>query len=291
MLDLASENTTMDLSQMVAIWSALLLLTMIALALLIGRPDRNRGDEEDASDGITLATVTPWRAQLTAQVEELGRHAEQLMAVAEIAAATSAQRRTEWVAAREEAEAAARAYEAADDEVRRVAATLALPVPYTPQTPSEYSDRERYLHRAVRAAHDRGELSAEQLADALAHRNGWDPRLHPVEQEIVIRRAIRAHRLIERQQADERERIAWQVAETAAMTARELREEAFAALRRAEEAHRRLATVGERRGDTAVESIVELVEASGAERDDERAGEETVQLPPLPARWRAARAS
>ena len=51
--------------------------------------------------------------------------------------------------------------------------------------------RERFLHRKAMAACSRKELSALDLSDALAHRKGWDPKRHPVDQEVVLRRAIR----------------------------------------------------------------------------------------------------
>ena len=103
---------------------------------------------------------------------------------AERSAVTARRRRDEWLRALEEVEASWRAYEAADAAARRVEAAAVLPEPRTPRTPAEYADRERYLHRAAMAACCRKELSVLQLSDALAHRNGWDPRRHPVEQEI-----------------------------------------------------------------------------------------------------------
>ncbi|WP_230415938.1 hypothetical protein [Micromonospora tarapacensis] len=69
----------------------------------------------------------------------------------------------------------------------------------------------------------------EQLSDVFAHR-GWDPRLHPVEQELMLRRAVRDHLHARRQDAREREQTAWRAAELAAAAARSLREEASGAL-------------------------------------------------------------
>jgi hypothetical protein len=77
------------------------------------------------------------------------------------------------------------------------------------------------------------ELSAVDLTDALAHRHGWDPRLHPVEQEIALYRAVREGRRAAERIAVRRERRAWRAAEDAAEAARIRRAEALAAMIRA----------------------------------------------------------
>ncbi|MEU4661585.1 hypothetical protein AB0F83_07530, partial [Micromonospora chalcea] len=94
---------------------------------------------------------------------------------------------------------------------------------------AEYAARERWLHHAAMTAHWRGDLSARQLADVLARRNGWDPRRHPAEQEIVLARAVRDRRRAGWESAAERERQAWRDAELAAEAARTLAAEAYAA--------------------------------------------------------------
>ncbi|TNH30112.1 hypothetical protein FHG89_09375, partial [Micromonospora orduensis] len=104
--------------------------------------------------------------------------------------------------------------------------------PRTPHTPAEYAARERYLHRAAMAAYWRGELTMGQLGDVFGHRRGWDPRRHPVEQEVLLARAIRDARLADHRVAAERERSAWRAAELAAESARTLAEEAYAAAAR-----------------------------------------------------------
>ena len=76
------------------------------------------------------------------------------------------------------------------------------------------------------------EISIAQLNDVYAHR-GWNPRLHPVVQESVLKQAIRDHRWAQYQAALERERNAWQEAESAADALRSLRLEATAAVTRA----------------------------------------------------------
>ena len=123
--------------------------------------------------------------------------------------------------------------DAADAEARRLERTVGLPTPHTPRTPAEYADRERFLHRVAMTACAHSELSVMELSSVLAHRDGWDPRLHPVEQEVLIRRAIRdGLRTAERAVAD-RERAAWREAELTASAAASLRAEALVAAERA----------------------------------------------------------
>ncbi|MEV0806044.1 hypothetical protein [Micromonospora sp. NPDC050200] len=82
------------------------------------------------------------------------------------------------------------------------------------------------------AAHWRGELPVERLRDVFAHRDGWDPRRHPVEQEALLARAVRDGRRDAYRAAAGRERSAWRDAELAAEAARALAVEAYAAAER-----------------------------------------------------------
>jgi hypothetical protein len=111
-----------------------------------------------------------------------------------------------------------------------------MPLPHTPRTPAEYAYRERYLHHAAMSACSRRELSALELSDALAHRRGWDPRLHPFEQEVVLRKFAREGQLASLRTARGLEQAAWKSAEVAAVAARSLRAEAFAAKEEARQA-------------------------------------------------------
>jgi hypothetical protein len=214
----------------VAIWSGLIVLAAIGMACLIALPRRNRPEERQEADEAARRD-----AVLATKAQDLGRYASEVAVAARRAAATAQRRRDEWLAAQAEAEATWQAYDAAEDAARRVVGAAALPTPHTPRTPAEYADRERYLHRAAMAACTRRELSVLELSDVLAHRHGWDPRRHPVEQEVILRRAVRDRLLTAQRAAAQRERAAWQVAEVAAVAARSLREEAFAA---ASDAHR-----------------------------------------------------
>lgn len=208
-----------EVPEAAAIWSALLLLALGLLAVLVARPER-----DDGTDPVPDPV-----AEEAARRADLRRYADEVAVAAAGAAQTARRRREQWLAAQDEADQAWRAYDEAEAAARRFAGAAALPAPHTPRTPAEYATRERWLHHAAMAAHWRGDLSARQLADVLAHRNGWDPRRHPAEQEIVLARAVREGRQARWAAAAERERRAWRDAELAAEAARTLAAEAYAA--------------------------------------------------------------
>ncbi|MBQ1029669.1 hypothetical protein KBX26_06560 [Micromonospora sp. C97] len=214
-----------DLSRAAVIWLSLLGVVAVAVSALLLRPGRFRFDP---GARIRRAAM-PSQLEQAQEEREQSRYAQEVAVAAERASTTVRRRRAEWVAAQEEVEAAWSAYEAAEAGVRRLDAAAAMPLPHTARTPAEYADRERYLHRAALDAYWRRELSVEQLSDVFAHRDGWDPRLHPVEQELVLQRAIRDNLAARHAAAREREQAAWRAAELAVAAARSLREEAHAA--------------------------------------------------------------
>ncbi|KKK05439.1 hypothetical protein [Micromonospora sp. HK10] len=208
-----------EVPEAAAIWTALLVLALGVLAALVARPERDGPDEPVPDPAAEAAT----------RLADLRRYADEVAVAAAGAARTSRRRRARWLAAHQDADRAWRAYDEAEAAARRLAGAAVLAEPCTPRTPAEYAVRERWLHRAAMAAHWRGDLSARQLADALAGRNGWDPRRHPAEQEIVLARVVRDGRLARWRAAGERERQAWRDAELAADAARALAGEAYAA--------------------------------------------------------------
>ncbi len=216
----ALDTFLLDVPHAAAIWFALVVIALVALALL-AVPSRR-----DGADGGRRARR---RHPLAGVAEEARRYAEEVAVAAGRAAATAERRRAQWNAAEDAAEVAWRAFDAADTAVRRVRTAAAFPVPRTPHTPAEFADRERYLHHAATAACRRKELSVADLSDALAHRGGWDPRRHPVEQEMILRRAVRDRLLRAYQMASQAERDAWHAADVAATASRSLRDEALAA--------------------------------------------------------------
>ncbi|PWU47265.1 hypothetical protein DLJ46_15370 [Micromonospora globispora] len=227
-----------DVPQAAGIWLALLAVAATAVAGLIVRPDRFRSV---FGDRISEAAM-PSSVELAEEARERARYAQEVGVAAERAATTAERRRAEWLTAEEEVEEAWLAYQAAEEDVRRLAAAAALPLPRTARTPAEYVDRERWLHRAALDAQWRGEITVRQLSDILGHR-GWDPRRHPVEQELLLRRLVRDNLLARHEAAREREQAAWRAAELAAAAARSLREEAYTATGPAPEAQSLLSTM------------------------------------------------
>ncbi len=225
MMRTALSSVLLDVPRAAVIWLSLLGVVTLAVAGLLLRPRLFRFD----AGARIRAAALPSRSERTEEQRDQDRWAEEVMVAADRAEATARRRRDEWLATQDEAEQAWQAYEAAEANVRRLSGATGMPLPQTPHTPAEYADRERWLHRAALEAYWRRELSVEQLSDVFAHR-GWDPRLHPVEQELRLRRAVRDHLFAGQRAAREREQDAWRTAELAATAARSLREEAASAL-------------------------------------------------------------
>ncbi|WFE29696.1 hypothetical protein O7623_11125 [Solwaraspora sp. WMMD791] len=198
---------------------ALLLAAAGALVLLTMRTRRTGG----------VGRRPGRRSQRMAQARDAYRYAGEVAVAAARAERTVRRRHDQWQQAHAALDLAWQDFDAADRAVRRLAAAAALPVPTTDRTPAEYADRERHLHRAAMAAYWRRELTVRQLTDALANRNGWDPRRHPVEQELALRRMVRDERYRQYRSVGERERAAWQAVESARTAARCLRAEAIVA--------------------------------------------------------------
>jgi hypothetical protein len=167
------------------------------------------------------------------------RFAEEVATAAARAAVTADRRHGEWTSAQRAVEAAWQAYETADRAARRAIKAAAFPTPATPLTAAEYAARELHLHRAAQAAHARGELSTDQLIDAMSHRNGFDPRMHPFEQDAMLRRIARDRLLRVYLTASDLERTAWREAEVAMAARASLDREATDAARRVRQTHHR----------------------------------------------------
>jgi hypothetical protein len=182
------------------------------------------------------------RVQLGAHAADLGRHAEEVAVAAARAAVTAQRRQDEWEAVRRAREAAWRTYSAADAAARRTGLAAAFPVSSAPPTAVELRARERYLHRVATEAYRRGELSLADLSDVLSHRNGWDPRHHPADHEVALRRIARERLLAGYEAVAVIEGTARHHAEVAAAAAATLGHEASSARARAERAAEILAT-------------------------------------------------
>ena len=191
----------------VVLWLLMLLAIAVAVSLL-GAP-----------------RAVPAAETIRAEPDRVRRARE----TADRAAATAERRRAEWIAAQDAVEAAWQEFDAADQAARQAAKAAAYPLLSRRRKPGENADRQRYLHHAAAEACRRRDLSIAQLNDVFAHR-GWNPRLHPVLQEGVLRAAVREHRRAGYQAAVRREQQAWQAAEAAAETLRDRRLAAAAAI-------------------------------------------------------------
>lgn len=163
------------------------------------------------------------------EADDNRRFAEEVATAAARATVTADRRQADWECAQRTVAAAWQAYEVADQAARRAIRAAAFPAPATSLTPAEYASRERHLHRIARAAHARGELSTDQFIDAMAHRNGFDPRMHPFEQDARVKRIARDRLLRVYLTASDLERTTWREAEVAMAAKRSLTREAIIA--------------------------------------------------------------
>jgi hypothetical protein len=193
------------------VWLVLVAFPVLSIGVMVGR--------------LAWLLIGDWmracgrRTRLAAEAAELTRYAGEVAVAARRAAATAERHREYWRAASAGVERSGEALDAAEAKARRLAGAAAIPVPPLARTPAEYADRERYLHQAAMAACAHGQLSIYQLSDALAHRLGWDPRLHPACQEVVLSRAIRDHLAATYATAVDKERAAWQALQAAMVAA------------------------------------------------------------------------
>ena len=238
------------LREAVAIWLVLLAVLATGFGLLTltsrpNRPERPRGWTRPwravwVGDGTRAPEAAIERRPSVVEDEprssaadDMSRYAEEVTVAAERASVMAERRRAEWLAAQRTQEAAWRAYEEAEEAVRRLSRAEVFP---TSLDPGDLEACQRYLHRAATDAYQRGEISCEQFADVLAHRNGWDPARHPFEQQMMLRRVARDRLLRAYREASEVERAAAQSAEIAAAGKRSLDDEAFGAALRARRA-------------------------------------------------------
>ncbi|HZM74840.1 MAG TPA: hypothetical protein VFC19_03890 [Candidatus Limnocylindrales bacterium] len=284
-------NIQSDLLHAMGIW-ALLVLTGLSAMLLI--KSKVYAPESTATRVPSLKSDPVRERRHAEHTRELIRYAQEVTVAAERAAAMARRRREEWLAAQAQLDDAWRAFEASDAEARRFSRAAALPTPKAPRTPAEYAFRERFLHRAAMAACSRKQLSPLDLSDALAHRKGWDPRRHPADQEVVLRRAVRDCMWASYRSAAKRERAAWRSAGLADEAKISLREEARLATARAGQAAagKPLALVDDTMilprfkqarpdGRSLVSDTMVLPQFKQARPDSRRAAGDTMVLPTL----------
>jgi hypothetical protein len=220
-----------------AIWATLMLLCLPAL-ILLGSPHGLRHPRLTLLQAFGMVRRGgelrrgEVRRRLRAEALETIRYADE-MRVASAQAMVAAQRWQErHEQAEEQAAAAWQTWQEADSELTGLRAAAAFANPWTAPTPAEYADRERYLHRAVRAAAGRGDLPADALGGP-----GWDARLHPFDQDVALARAIVAYRRECYHRAAAAVAAAAHDAHLAARSRDSLRREYVTAAVRAAEAH------------------------------------------------------
>jgi hypothetical protein len=211
-----------------AIWVTLLLaatLSVLALAGVDGVRDPH----------LLLVDAVPWLRRLRARrarrredAAHAVRYADELVVATGRAARVAALWREHAEQSAQRADTAWQAWQDAEQRlaVMRAASAYAMP---DARTPAEYAERERFLHRAIGAAVDRGDLPAEALTGDC----GWDPSLHPVEQEHAVQQATVAHRHGLYQRAVMAEKAARHDARLAVATRDSLRQETAVAVARA----------------------------------------------------------
>jgi hypothetical protein len=224
----------------IALW-ALMLLAVAAAVALMARPRRPESTSLAAGSFRAAPSSRSGAAPSSGTALSFGgrsgsvaddlRFADEVTVAAEHAAETASRARAGWEAAQQQLDEAWAAFEAADAAARRTWAATSFPQMSRRRKLGENADRERYLHHAATVACRQRELSIAQLNDVYAHR-GWNPRLHPVAQEALLRNAIRENKFDDYQEAQRRERRAWQQAEIASEALRTLRAEAAAAFGR-----------------------------------------------------------
>ena len=219
------------------IWATLMLLTLPAL-LLLGNPTGLRHPRQAVQE--MLAALREPREQRRRQAEKATRtiqFAEEVRVAADRADASCERWQQRWQTAADELNAAWQAWLDADERLRDGLAAAAWGRPWSAPTCQEYAARERFLHRAVTAAADRGDLPAAATADALAGRNGWDARLHPLDQELVVGRASVAWLRQRYERAAVAEQTAWHDADLARRASASLRHEATTIAAQAAQRH------------------------------------------------------
>jgi hypothetical protein len=238
-VETALHSLLVSVPQIAAIWFTMLAAVVVAAVILAvpGRPRRADAAVTAGRDAAPPGSLRSARTRRdpTAVDDRDGtqRYADEVAVAADRAAVTAQRARAAWERSVDAVEQAWQAFDEADRAARRAAQVM--PFATTPSWPtsSELADRERYLHRAATAACRRGELSVSELNDVLAHRNGWDPGRHPVEQEALLRRAVRDRRFMAYREATTSERRAWHAAGVASTAMCSLRDEARVAALRA----------------------------------------------------------
>jgi hypothetical protein len=212
-----------------AIWATLLLAATLSV-LALARVDGVRDQHPAVWDAVPfLRRLRAQRARRKQEAQHAVHYAEELTVATRHATQMAARWREHCRQSEQHAATAWQTWQDAEERLTAVRAASAFAMPAA-RTPAEFADRERFLHYAVGAAVDRGDLPAAALADALAGRGDWNPWLHPAEQERAVQQAVAAHRRHLYQRAAMAEKAARHDAHLALRTRDSLQREAAAAV-------------------------------------------------------------
>ncbi|GAA1603635.1 hypothetical protein [Actinoplanes couchii] len=145
-----------------AIWGSLMVLTTPALVVL-ANPDGVRNPGQTLVDTATFVSRYRKRRQARQARREAAkaqtvRYAEEVRVAATQATEAVNRWQTHWQEASTRVDEAWTAWQTAEARQARSRSAAAFGTPRTPQSPAEYADRERFLHRELRAAAARGDL-------------------------------------------------------------------------------------------------------------------------------------
>ncbi|MFI5937319.1 hypothetical protein [Actinoplanes sp. NPDC051494] len=190
------------------IWGMLWVLTLPALVVLAGPDGPGHPWRAFRHTVGAIHRMCTERRRRRAEAAATVRWAGELDVAARRAERAAELWQTRWTDTEAAVETGWQAWQDAQDRLDRVLTATAFRKPFSVPTPTEYAGRERYLHRAVSAAADRGDLPVSAVADAYAGR-GWDARLDPFDQELAVLRAAVAHRGAGYRRAVAEEQRAW----------------------------------------------------------------------------------
>ncbi|MGX6603344.1 hypothetical protein ACWKSP_14550 [Micromonosporaceae bacterium Da 78-11] len=215
-----------------AIWATLMLLSLPAM-LLLGSPEAIRNPGRFLVESVSVLRRHRARvAREQAEAVHAVRYADELTVVAERGAEAARRWHELWQESTQRTETAWQVWQDAEQALARTRAASAFAMPAA-RTPAEFVDRERFLHRALGAAVDRGDLPADTLTDALAGGGAWNAWLHPADQERAVDQAVATHKQHLYLQAVAAEEGAWHDVRLAASGRDSLQREAVAAVGRA----------------------------------------------------------
>lgn len=208
-----------------AIWGTLMLLSLPALVLLAS--PHGVSHPALAAREVVEALRERRRDRLRRRQHtiDLIRYADELRAAADNARRNTARWQSHWEIAGERVDATWRAWQDATARLDRATAAAAFRLPFAAPTTGELAARRTWLERALTAAVERGDLPADT--------NGWEPDLHPFDQELAILRAVAAHRWQQHLLATAQEKRAWHDVCLARRTGQDLLRQATAATRHA----------------------------------------------------------